>query len=44
MKSIKKLTGFAAVFLLLACMFYFVAGAKAQGKELINSRLCLCWI
>jgi len=32
MKSIKKLTGFAAVFLLLACMFYFVAGAKAQGE------------
>ncbi len=32
MKSIKKLTGFAAVFMLLACMFCFVAGAKAQGE------------
>lgn len=32
MKSIKKLTGFAAVFLLFACMFSFVVGAKAQGE------------
>ncbi len=32
MKSIKKLTGFAAVFLLLTCVFYFVVGAKAQGE------------
>lgn len=32
MKNIKKITGFAAVFLVLTCMFCFVAGAKAQGE------------